>query len=149
MSNVCLCVSSSFFGPRYLFYKQGDIFDTEKKRFKKLTIKNDDGYQYVNLELPDGTKKNFYVHRVIYMAFHSLTSIDPSLEVDHINGIRSDNNIDNLQLLSHKENTRKAHNKGTVHRYSELDHQKYLKNKNKKNKNSKTNSDIVVSICIK
>ena len=36
------------------------------------------------------------------------------MEVDHRNGVKNDNNINNLQLLSHKQNVEKSNNKPII-----------------------------------
>lgn len=46
-------------------------------------------------------------HRIVYETFNG--EIPEGYEVDHINTIRDDNRLENLQLLSHLDNMRKAH----------------------------------------
>lgn len=60
------------------------------------------GYRYV--ELCNGTKnrRNIPVHRIVALAFIPL--IDGKTHVDHINGDRSDNRIENLRWCTHAEN---------------------------------------------
>ena len=36
------------------------------------------------------------------------------MEIDHRNGVRNDNNINNLQLLTHKQNVEKSKNKPII-----------------------------------
>lgn len=56
-------------------------------------------YLYVKL----GSKSpHFYVHRLV--AEHFIPNIYNYNEIDHINGIKSDNSIDNLRWCSHKQN---------------------------------------------
>ena len=71
------------------------------------------GYLYFNiydekLEKP----KNYYQHRFVYEVFRG--PIPRCLEVDHINNIKFDNRIKNLQLLSHKQNVGKSKNKPII-----------------------------------
>lgn len=47
-------------------------------------------------------KKFSYVHRLVADAF--IPNPERKPEIDHINGIRNDNRIDNLRWVSHKEN---------------------------------------------
>jgi len=49
--------------------------------------------------------KNYLVHRLVWMKFRG--EIPEHLEIDHINDIRSDNRLENLQLLTHQANTAK------------------------------------------
>ena len=50
-------------------------------------------------------KKNYYCHRIVYEAFNGL--IKDGLVIDHKNGIKTDNCLENLQAISQKENTKK------------------------------------------
>ena len=49
-------------------------------------------------------------HRFIYECFHG--QITDKRVVDHINNIRTDNRLDNLQLMTNRENTKKDHKGG-------------------------------------
>tara|TARA_R110001632_G_scaffold232511_1_gene373484 strand:- start:48 stop:536 length:489 start_codon:yes stop_codon:yes gene_type:complete len=55
------------------------------------------GYRRLTI---DGEK--YYVHRILYYLYNG---IEPE-EIDHINGLRSDNRIGNLRSVSLKENNR-------------------------------------------
>ena len=58
----------------------------------------------------NGKKKSFTSHRFLYECFHG--KITDKRVVDHINNIRIDNRLDNLQLLTPSENTKKDHKGG-------------------------------------
>lgn len=62
------------------------------------------GYYQVNL-LMNGTKKSFKVHKLIAMTFlnHKPNSMIDT--INHINHIKSDNSVKNLEIISHRENT--------------------------------------------
>lgn len=61
-----------------------------------------DGYITVCVK-PKGYKsKHIKLHRLIWWLHNG--PVPDHLEVDHINGIRSDNRIENLQLLTFQEN---------------------------------------------
>ena len=47
-------------------------------------------------------EKQVQEHRIVYL-YHN-PDMDQSLSIDHINGIRSDNRIDNLRLVTMQEN---------------------------------------------
>ena len=44
------------------------------------------------------------VHRMVAMAFLEVERTEERNEVDHINGNKSDNSVDNLRWCTHKEN---------------------------------------------
>ena len=51
-----------------------------------------------------------YIHRLISMAF--IPNLQNKIEVNHINGIKTDNRISNLEWATHKENMNHAHRIG-------------------------------------
>ena len=59
--------------------------------------KTPDGYISLTLDY-----KNYFVHRLIYVYLR--TVIPNDVEVDHINGVRHDNRIENLRLVSAQHN---------------------------------------------
>ena len=67
--------------------------------------KNKKGYQRIRLVFKDGSKKGFFVHRLVAYNFNTNGSGD---FVNHKNGIRDDNRIDNLEWVSAIENTNHA-----------------------------------------
>jgi hypothetical protein len=57
-----------------------------------------DGYIVTNVK-----GKQYRAHRLIYTWYHGF--IDKNLQIDHINGIRDDNRIVNLRLVTNQENS--------------------------------------------
>jgi hypothetical protein len=67
---------------------------------------NGSGYLQVNLTNSIGVRKKYYVHRLVWLTYKG--DIPEGFEIDHINCIKTDNSIDNLQLLTRKDNMRKC-----------------------------------------
>ena len=67
------------------------------------------GYLCVELRL-SGKRKRFRIHRLVAMAF--IPNIENKPEVNHINGIKTDNRIENLEWVTHLENISHAWNTG-------------------------------------
>jgi hypothetical protein len=83
-----------------------------KERILKPNI-GTNGYKYVNLE-----GKTKYIHRLV--ALHFIKNEKKLSDVDHINGDKLNNNINNLRWLSHFENSSIA-NKGICRKSNKMD----------------------------
>lgn len=64
-------------------------------------VNNGGGYLQVYL-YKDGKSTKFYVHRLVYEAFHGKRP--EGMEINHIDEDKSNNSIKNLNLMTHKEN---------------------------------------------
>ena len=60
------------------------------------------GYDRIGLN-KNGKKKRFFVHRLVLQAFNS--SSDETLEVNHIDGNKLNNNVENLEWVTSSENS--------------------------------------------
>lgn len=82
----------------------------ERKYKGKLLTPNigTNGYYYVNLSKAQN-KKTCYIHNMVAETF--LENPNNLSDVDHINGNKLDNRLENLQYLSHFDNSSKS-NKG-------------------------------------
>ena len=59
------------------------------------------GYYLVCLH-KQSTQKNYYIHRLVFEAFNG--QIPENMQVNHINEIKTDNRLSNLNLMTCKEN---------------------------------------------
>ena len=95
----------------YLGSKDGDIYSLISK--KKLSKNRTNGNGYLTFAIYEFLKpKNYYYHRFIWEVFNG--EIPKFMEVDHRLPFKYDNRITNLQLLTHKQNNEKSHNKSVV-----------------------------------
>ena len=97
----------------YAASKNGDVFSLKSKKI--LSKKRNNGNDYLIFCLCSEKlekKKNYYQHRFVYEVFNGM--IPKIMEIDHRNGVRNDNRITNLQLLTHKQNNEKSHNKSVI-----------------------------------
>ena len=60
------------------------------------------GYDRIGLN-KNGKKKRFFVHRLVLQAFNP--SSDETLEVNHIDGNKLNNNVENLEWVTSSENS--------------------------------------------
>lgn len=60
-----------------------------------------DGYLRVALT-NNGKRKSYHIHRLVARTF--LKNYDEKLQVNHINGIKDDNRVDNLEMVTLQEN---------------------------------------------
>lgn len=58
----------------------------------------------------DGLKKYLYVHRLVAIAF--LQNPGSKTQVNHLNGIKSDNKVENLEWATSSENNQHAFSQG-------------------------------------
>ena len=97
----------------YAASKNGDIYSLISKKILSKNKNNGNGYLIFCLCSEKLEKrKNYYQHRFIYEVFNGM--IPKMMEIDHRNGVRNDNKINNLQLLSHKQNVEKSKNKPII-----------------------------------
>lgn len=77
-----------------------------KGKVIKLALVNDNReYKMVNL-FNNGVKKTWRVHRLVALSF--IANPESKKEINHKNGIKTDNRVENLEWCSGKENLRHA-----------------------------------------
>lgn len=80
---------------------KGKRWQEEKILKPKIDNREGKGYLFVCL-YKNGVKKWYPIHRLVYEAFYGI--IPQGMQVNHINEIKSDNRLENLNLMTPKEN---------------------------------------------
>lgn len=86
--------------PQYLINPSGNVFSLRTKRSLKLQV-NASGYTWVQLSC-NHTKKNYYIHQLV--ATHFIDNPHRKPYVNHKDGIKTNNEISNLEWVTHSEN---------------------------------------------
>lgn len=88
-----------------------DISKVRKKPHILAQANNGNGYKYVTISI-NKRRKNHYIHRLVAEAF--LPKQSNSAVVNHKNGIKSDNRLENLEWCTRKENIQHAIKNGLI-----------------------------------
>jgi hypothetical protein len=87
---------------KVFYYTNGKLYNqyyrsSNAKKDAESGCLDGQGYRIVKFN-----KKYYKTHRLIWIMHYG--DISRKLEIDHINGIRDDNRIENLRLVTHQEN---------------------------------------------
>jgi hypothetical protein len=82
---------------------EGKIWSKKQTRF----LKGSNKHSYIYFRVGND---NYAFHRLIYEAFHGV-KLTPEQHINHINRIRHDNRIDNLELVTNQQNTQWSTNR--------------------------------------
>jgi len=86
------------------------VYNKNKKKYKTVRI-SEYGYKYVELWL-NGKKSKMFIHRIFALLF--IPNPCNLATVNHKNGNKLDNSIDNLEWASLIDNTKHAHSTGLI-----------------------------------
>lgn len=102
--------------PGYYISSSGTIYNSNFKELK--TFYKKDGYKRIRLpSLRHKRRVNFSVHLLVIEVFMGRGSyVGEKLQVNHIDGDKNNNSINNLEIVTGTENVNKAHNMG-LYRY--------------------------------
>ena len=101
------------YGYKYYATEDGHIYSEHLKRIiSEYTDK--DGYKKVRLSNGDGSRKVYSVHRLILETFCPCENSN-NLQVNHIDGDKTNNCISNLEWVTCKENVQHGYRIGLYH----------------------------------
>lgn len=88
----------------YTIYENGEIYSDNKPKSPMLTRNAEEKeYQIINFMTINGKKKTYRVHRLVLMVFKPIENYE-KMEVNHIDGNKKNNKLENLEWCTSKEN---------------------------------------------
>lgn len=113
MNSICEWRDSVIFPDYYSVSSDGQLFS---KRTNKILRPATDKHGYLYYVLcVEGKRVTIKGHRLVAMTFIENPSNKPS--IDHINGVKTDNRVENLRWVTSKEN---SHNPITLQRLHQI-----------------------------
>ena len=107
----------------YLVYDDGRIFDVKLNKFKKPALHRK-GYLKYSFYI-DNKDKKIFAHRLILMLFNPVENMN-ELQVNHKDGNKQNNHLDNLEWVTQSENQKHAFSNGLISRKGENNSQAKL-----------------------
>ena len=93
----------------YLIDEDGNIFDVKENKYRKPSITKD-GYLKISFYI-NGKYKRKLVHRLVLATFNPIEDMD-KFQVNHKDGNKQNNNINNLEWCTQLENQKHAWENG-------------------------------------
>lgn len=113
---------SNFGRVKSLWFEHNTFNGIKKIQKEKILSQREDNLGYVSYGLfKNGKPKRVRAHKLVVEAF--IGSIPKGLVVNHINGIKSDNRVENLEICTYSHNTKEAFRLGIIkYGFGELSH---------------------------
>ena len=92
---------------RYLITNTGQVINAKTGTVRKL--KKNKGYNMLTVRI-NGKSKDLPVHRLVGFSFIENNNPDAN-QINHKNGVRDDNRVENLEWVTHSENIKHAYDK--------------------------------------
>lgn len=98
----------------YFISKEGFI-KNKKTGNEFLGSADKNGYLRVSLKRKDGAIKTYKVHRLVMIVFKSISNPE-SMQVNHIDGVKTNNSLENLEWCTCQENIAHAIDNRLIHK---------------------------------
>lgn len=135
-NSILIQYNNLTFQLEYRIDREGNIYTPWRQWHQMYQHTNRNGYKELYLYLANGQRKCFKVHRLMMNSFVPLENSE-AMQVNHINGIKSDNKLENLEWVTRSENLIHAFQTGLE-----------PKPQGEKNPNHKLTEQEVVQICM-
>jgi hypothetical protein len=87
----------------YMISQNSEIYSKKLKRLCCLTILPN-GYHKIKLKGDNNVYKDLYAHVLVAMTYLNYIPSTNKIVINHIDGIKGNNCVDNLEIITHKEN---------------------------------------------
>jgi hypothetical protein len=107
-------MESKVYKENYIVYSDGRVWSKTKNCFMKLNY-NKNGYVYISLT-HNGVREGISIHRLIAQLF--IPNPNNKKTVNHKDGNKLNNNVNNLEWMTHSENIKHAFS-SNIRKYSQ------------------------------
>jgi len=104
-------IEKEFYGTMFRICDEGKVYRqsiTKIKKWKRIDNNKPNSKGYIQVTFKkNGKVKKFQLHRIVYHLYHpswNIMNTSKNNSIDHIDGIPSNNHIDNLRVVTHQEN---------------------------------------------